>query len=385
MQSVCFITPNSDTFTNPTLSTMFHYFKDNGITVHLFGPQQMPQCPDNLDNVKCYDCTFKMSFKNPKYWCKQYKAYSIVGEVIKSNNIKNVYAVDPLGLIIGGRVKKYLCKDVKLCYLSFEIFFKEELSGYYLTLKNKEIKYSKLIDSLLVQDDVRKDLLFAENGFTLSDNKVALIPVSPEPIEVKEAVDIHERFGIDKSMKLAVYSGSLGKWCGTDAIIEAFDKGYWPAEYHLVFHTRRPLNEGDAYYNDIMRLANNPEIPFTLHAHPFEAFEDLAAFLKGFDLALALYYPNFDNPYYGKNMQEIGLSSGKFSMYMMLGLPTIVTACKTYNELIKKYKFGAVIEEVKELKDVMNKAYSKEVAERMYKSVLVPHLTEIDKTLCLKN
>ena len=44
-----------------------------------------------------------------------------------------------------------------------------------------------------------------------------------------------------------------------------------------------------------------------------------------------------------------------------------------------------MIEDVKELKDVMNKAYSKEVAERMYKSVLVPHLTEIDKTLCLKN
>ncbi len=377
MQNIALITPNCDTFTNPTLSTMFHYFKDNGIMVHLFGPQQMPQCPDNLDNVKCYDGTFKMSFKNPKHWFKQYKAYSIVYKVIKSNDIETVYAVDPLGLIIGGRVKKYLCKDVKLCYLSFEIFFKEELSGYYLTLKNKEIKYSKLIDSLLVQDEVRRDLLFAENGFTLSDDKVALIPVSPEPIEVKEAVDIHERFGIDKSMKLAVYSGSLGKWCGTDAIIEAFDKGYWPAGYHLVFHTRRPLNEGDAYYNGIIRLANDPKIQFTLHAHPFDAFEDLAAFLKGFDLALALYYPNYDNPYYGKNMQEIGLSSGKFSMYMMLGLPTIVTACKTYNELIKKYKFGAVIDDVQELNSVMSVEYAKKDVNKLYKDVLTPNINHI--------
>lgn len=376
MQNIALITPNCDTFTNPTLSTMFHYFKNNGITVHLFGPQQMPQCPDNLDNVKCYGCTYKMSFKNPKHWCKQYKAYSIVRKVIKSNNIKNIYAVDPLGLIIGGRVKKYLCKDVRLCYLSFEIFFKEELSGYYLTLKNKEIKYSKLIDSLLVQDEVRRDLLFAENGFTLPEDKVALIPVSPEPIVVKEAVDIHERFGIDKSMKLAVYSGSLGKWCGTDAIIEAFDKGYWPAGYHLVFHTRRPLNEGDAYYNDIMRLANNPEIPFTLHAHPFEAFEDLAAFLKGFDLALALYYPNFDNPYYGKNMQEIGLSSGKFSMYMMLGLPTVVTACKTYNELIKKYKFGAVIEDVKDFSSELFENGIPSETLQLYNNILTPKINE---------
>lgn len=376
MYHIAIITPNSDTFTNPTLSTMFHYFKNNGIKVHLFGPQQMPQCPYNLDNVKCYDCTFKMSFKNPKHWCKQYKAYRIVHNVIRSKNIENIYAVDPLGLIIGGRVKKYLCKDVKLCYLSFEIFFKEELSGYYLTLKNKEIKYSQLIDSLLVQDVVRRDLLFAENGFTLPEDKVALIPVSPEPIEVKEAVDIHKRFSIDKSMKLAVYSGSLGKWCGTDAIIEAFDKGYWPKGYHLVFHTRRSIREVDDYYNDIMRLANNPEIPFTLHAHPFEAFEDLAAFLKDFDLALALYYPNFDNPYYGKNMQEIGLSSGKFSMYMMLGIPTIVTACKTYNELIKKYKFGAVIEDVKDFSSELFANGISSEALQLYNNLLKPKIYE---------
>lgn len=376
MHHVAIVTPNSDTFTNPTLSTMFHYLKDNGITVHLFGPQQMPQCPDDIDNVKFYDCIFKMSFKNPKNWAKQYKAYSIIHRVIRCNNIKTIYAVDPLGLIIGGRVKKYLCKDVKLCYLSFEIFFKEELSGYYLSLKNKEIKYSQQIDSLLVQDEVRRDLLFAENGFTLPEDKVALIPVSHEPIEVKEAVDIHERFGIDKSMKLAVYSGSFGKWCGTDAIIEAFDKGYWPKGYHLVFHTRRPIKEGDAYYNDVMRLAGNSEIPFTLHAHPFEAFEDLAAFLKGFEVALALYYPNFDNPYYGKNMQEIGLSSGKFSMYMMLGIPTIVTACKTYNELIKKYKFGAVIEDVKDFSSELFKNGIPSETLQLYNDILVPKINE---------
>lgn len=379
MNHVAVITPNSDTFTNPTLSTLFHYFKNNGVVVHLFGPRQMPESPDNLNNVKCYESSFKMSFKNPKHWNSQLHSYKSVQNIIINNNIKTLYAVDPLGLIIGGRVKKYLCKDVTLSYLSFEIFFKDELSGYYLQLKNKEIKYSKLIDSLLVQDEVRRDLLFAENGFKLPPDKVALIPVSPEPIEVKEVVDIHQRFDIGRSMKLAVYSGSVGKWCGTDAIIEAFDKGYWPEGYHLVFHTRKPIKENDTYYNDIMRLANNPDIPFTLHSHPFEAFEDLAAFLKGFDLALALYYPNYDNPYYGKNMQEIGLSSGKFSMYMMLGLPTIVTACKTYNELINKYKFGAVIENVSELKSLVGGVYSERDVMRLYTEVLMPYRTEFYK------
>lgn len=339
----------------------------------------MPLCPENLDNVKCYESAFKMSFKNPKCWKSQLDSYMKVKNVVKANGISKIYAVDPLGLIIAGRVKKYLCKRVELCYLSFEIFFKEELKGYYLNLKNKEIKYSQLIDTLLVQDEVRRDLLFAENGFTLPPEKVSLVPVSPDPIEVTEVVDIHERFGIDRTKKLAVYSGSMGKWCGTDAIIEAFDKGYWPEEYHLVFHTRRPLKPGDDYYDDIMRLANDKSIPFTLHAHPFEAFEDLAAFLKGFDVALALYYPNYDGPYYGKNMQEIGLSSGKFSMYMMLGLPTIVTSCKTYNELIKRYKFGAVIEDVKEFNTSLFESGTPEEALLLYKEILTPDINETFK------
>ena len=72
-------------------------------------------------------------------------------------------------------------------------------------------------------------------------------------------------------------------------------------------------------------------------------------------------------------MKEIGLSSGKFSMYMMLGLPTIVTPCKVYEELIKKYRFGAVINDVSQLGEKLDEiSNQKNESNLLYESILNP-------------
>ena len=192
-------------------------------------------------------------------------------------------------------------------------------------------------------------------------------------MKCSENIDIRSKLHIPLDKKLVVYSGSVGEWCGTKAIIEAFDRGFWSNDYWLVFHTRKPIGKENEFYENLIRLDNDTALPFTLHPHPFDGFEELAVFLSGFDLALALYYPNNENPYYGKNMQEIGLSSGKFSMYMMLGLPTIVTPCDVYNELIKKYAFGAVIEDISQIGVALSTTcFSKRDALELYKISLNP-------------
>lgn len=369
------LTPNVDTFTNPTMVALFETLQHDGDSVVLFGPKQVVPCPENIKNVDMVESVFRLNFfRNPKFLLKQLKTYRSIVSTIKKYDVKTVMVVDPLGVIAGGRLKKYFCKDVKISYLSFEIFFKNELSGHYLKLKEKEIYYSKYIDSLLIQDEVRKELIFKENSLNLPSEKVALVPVSPNEIKINNVVDVRSIFGISNDKKLVIYSGSVGKWCGTDAIIEMFDKGYWPQTHHLVFHTRRPISANDKYYSDLMRLDKDENISFTLHANPFDSFAELGSFLKGFDVALALYYPNNENAYYGMNMQEIGLSSGKFSMYMMLGLPTIVTPCRTYNTLAEKYKFGAILNNINEISPLLNSDYNREEARRLYDEVLRPNI-----------
>ena len=350
MKLIAVVTPNTDTFTNPTMTTLFHLLAEKGVAVYLFGPEQQPACPDNIGNVTLVRSKFMLYlFRNPSKYKEHWKSYFEVRRIIREKRIKTLLAVDPLGLIIGGRIKRIFRMKVHLSYLSFEIFFKNELSGYYLKMKEKEISYSQYIDSLLTQDTRRKELLLEENNISISDKQIALVPVSPLKIDVKDKPDLHRKFGIPKEKKLAVYSGSVGEWCGTKSILEAYDKGYWNQDFHLIFHTRKSIDEGNEFYAGLKRLDDDVSIPFTLHPHPFDSFEALSGFLSGFDVALALYYPNNQNPYYGMNMKEIGLSSGKFSTYMMLGLPTIVTPCKVYEELIKEYKFGAVMSEDSQL------------------------------------
>ncbi len=57
--------------------------------------------------------------------------------------------------------------------------------------------------------------------------------------------------------------------------------------------------------------------------------------------------------YAGKNLEEIGLSSGKFSTYMMLGIPTITTSNTVYKELNNKYHFGETINKMNELPNAL--------------------------------
>jgi len=373
-QHIAVVTPNTDTFTNPTLTALFQLLRDKTVKVFLFGPVQQPSCPASLSNIHFIESHFRLSlFRNPKKYCSHFRSYERVWRIMKKNRITTLLAVDPLGMIIGGRIKRFFRYKIYVSYLSFEIFFKEELNGYYLKLKNKEILYSQRANSLLIQDEKRKELLLEENRMVLPDEKIFLIPVSPLHIDIPVRPDTHQFFSIPRNKKLAVYSGSVGSWCGTHAIIQAFDNGYWDERFWLVFHTRKHIAKDDKFYQDLVRLNNDKDIPFTLHPHPFDDFKDLTTFLSGFDLALALYFPNHENPYYGKNMKEIGLSSGKFSTYMMLGLPTIVTSCSIFNQLINIYDFGIVINNIQELYEQMKGAtLSKRAPATLFKELLDP-------------
>ena len=379
---ISIITPNTDTFTNPTMVFLLGYLKEKSEEVVLFGPEQEPQCPEEFGFIKFVQTRFRLSFKNPKFWKAQLMSYLRVKKNLGDGKGCTLLAVDPLGLVTAGRIKRFLCPKAKLSYLSFEIFFSDELSGHYLRLKKKEIQYSQYIDALLTQDETRRDLLFAENSFFLPGIKVALIPVSPAPIKTNSPVDIHSLMGIPSGKKLAVYSGSIGDWCGTRCIIEAFDKGLWPNDWNLVFHSRKVSETGNGLFGRLRELDENPDVPFSLHTEPFGPMSELATFLSGFDAALALYFPNNENPYYGRNMEEIGLSSGKFAMYMMLGLPTIVTSCKIYDSLLEKYKFGASVKDTEGMcESLKNNKFDREEALRLYNEILMPKREEFEKII----
>ena len=134
------ITPNTDTFTNPTMCSLFAFLESKGEKVILFGPEQTPSCPADIKNVELQTVDFKLTLRNPRFWLSQLQSYRKVTKAIRRFGIKTLMGVDAKGLITAGRIKKYLFPNIRLCYLSFEIFFSDEVKGYYLSTKKEEKK-----------------------------------------------------------------------------------------------------------------------------------------------------------------------------------------------------------------------------------------------------
>lgn len=49
------------------------------------------------------------------------------------------------------------------------------------------------------------------------------------------------------------------------------------------------------------------------------------------------------------NIKEIGLASCKFSTYMLAGLPTLLSECRTYQHILQGYAIGQLVTKEKDL------------------------------------
>ena len=84
----------------------------------------------------------------------------------------------------------------------------------------------------------------------------------------------------------------------------------------LVMHHRY------GYVSDWQRSARH-RMPsrFYLSEDSFPTIEGLGHMLHGADLGIALYHPTYDNRWTGRNIANIGMSSGKIATYMAIWSP----------------------------------------------------------------
>ncbi len=377
MKAVAFITPKMDTFSNPTLTALIEELINRQFEVLLFGFEQLFIPPKIRSKIKHFELPFNFykfegTAKNIRKLIAQYTDLFV--KLKWKSSVDNVICVDPMGLVAAGRVKEVF--NIKLIYASFEIFFNDEFFVQRKKiLKELEMLYSRSVDSVIVQDKRREILLREVNNFS-PETSFIHIPVSPMPLETTlQPLNLHDRFKIPESKRIAIYSGSLQSWSGINEILSLFpDK--WNNDYWFIVHSHHILKDGDPIREKIQELAGKG-CQITLHDRPFYEYSDYAAFLLGCDVGFATYFPNPLDIFAGKNIQIIGLSSGKFSTYMMLGLPTITTNHKTYEELNEQYKFGELICYAREIPDALkriNENYDQmsENCKKLYSDVLDP-------------
>jgi glycosyltransferase involved in cell wall biosynthesis len=267
--------------------------------------------------------------------------------LIKTNDLTHIAAIDPEGAMLAIRLLDSINRSAIHCsYISYEILFSDEIIlPWEKKLKEYDIAYLRICKEVLIQDEVRGDMFCKEVGFDV--NKLYYSPVSPLQYVGRSSSKnaIRNRLGLPLDKKILVYSGSFSPYAKHDwwiRIAEAL-----PDNYVFLFTCYDSKQLHDQNFARIGRILSGKgntlfmgkELPVAVHQQ----------LLQACDVGIALFRPIYTHWMSGRNIRQIGLSSGKFSTYIACGLPVICDGDQdVFCKLAKNYPIVQTISEPEE-------------------------------------
>jgi glycosyltransferase involved in cell wall biosynthesis len=244
-----------------------------------------------------------------------------------------VIGVDPDGLALAHT----LARGAPVGYYSLELLLSYELSSpEEQQLKARERELSRQAAFVVVQDEARGRLLAEDNDLAWS--RLVLVPNAPPgPARRRPSGYWHSRFELPPDARVALHSGSLGDWTGIEAIVDA--AADWPPHWVLVVHTRYDA-ESSQYVDGLRKRADAARVFFSLKPLPRQDYDPL---IDGADVGLAFYVSSEGSSFTQRNVQTIGLSSGKLAYYLRAGLPVIVNRASSIAEVVETSGCGAAV------------------------------------------
>ena len=365
--------PSPDLMTNPSLACLLEALTCGGARVDVM----MPDTGDLLSiggKVARYRVPLGLAL-----WRGDIRR-SIAGWLerfgLQRLRLEQKFAAGAYGLILGidsgGLIRAFRYAKrfrVPLVYLCFEIFFRDELSSdVEVVEKERETVASKHAQLVIIQDPWRAELLAAENGLSLE--KFEYLPVSPGGFRRAGTSDyLRRRFNLSDKQSIVLHSGSFAEWTFAEELIESAIT--WPQDFVLVIHTRDKSSLTDKFTRAFQKV-KCANVFLSTEQLPIDEYEQIVA---SADIGLVLYKPMPPSRFLQKNIQNIGLSSGKFSFYMKYGIPVISIAQKSYDELLKDYSFGENITFFDEMPEALrrirsNYAHHRAEAKRLFEEKL---------------
>lgn len=255
-----------------------------------------------------------------------------------------ILGVDRLGLILSNLIARIY--HIPYAFISYEIIFEDETSLLY---KSIEISAAKDAVFIIVQDAQRAVQLSQENRIEI--DKMFLVPVASSHIcRYKKNYLLHERFDLPKTTKILLYIGSISSWSCCKEIVDLAKK--LSREWVIVFHDRY----GDTRKKVHECFGEKKDIPKNIYFSDMriDTTYDMHKIIHSADIGLAPYCPDYQHILTGKNLKYIGLASGKLSTYLQNGLPVITTKNPALSELLKHYKAGFEVEDIKEAANLLS-------------------------------
>ncbi len=342
---VAIFEPNRDLATNPSLISIIKSMAGLGWGVDLFMPPHSEFPPISFPNIRRFPFPARppIILGRMKPTCKAWIEF-LCAQLAKRKDARCAYhiifGIDCAGVIAASSYRHN--HRIPLIYLSYEILFTDELkTKKWIKIKKKEKDACQNVDLVIAQDTKRIQLLSEENQTDIS--KFMLLPVAPAKGEPVRSNYLREHFDIPPEKIIVLHSGSFAEWTCANQILQSI--AWWPKDFVLAIHTRYRPTRFDPALRMIRRI-KPPNVFLSFDPLSIEEYERL---VSSADIGLALYQPVNDSPYTQRNIQNIGLSSGKFSFYMKCGLPTITMDQPVYRALSEKYKFGEVVSDIQEI------------------------------------
>jgi len=370
-------TSNTDTYNNPTILGILTILQKKDIPVKVISTTNyFKNSFSNVEHINLIPFNFKMNYKSILKECIKFIFFHLkISYLTLRFTPKIILGVDANGLILATKFYKlyylFRFKKIPIDYLSFEIFFKEEGAN-----KINEIEACKFIHRLVIQDSLRDKLLRTENNI---DEKVHsyFIPVAPYLFNnsKKKVINFREKYKLSPQTKLIIFFGSFDNWSGAEWVLNLL-KTNNVENIKFVIHSRYKLNVANETDHKLLELANKNSNIIISNDY-IEDSETTIEFLKQFDAGFVFYIQS-QSIYTGKNIFNIGLSSGKFSHLMAAGVPAITNNLPTYFELLKKYDFGYIINNEIELQKLLNEeinfSLKKENCIKLFDEILNPKI-----------
>jgi glycosyltransferase involved in cell wall biosynthesis len=256
-----------------------------------------------------------------------------------------VIGVDPDGLVLA----QSIAGGAPVAYYSLELLLTEALtSSADRRLKQQERALSQAAPFIVVQDADRAHLLVAENG--VDPSRLVLVPNAPPgPARRRPSRSWHGRCGLPDQARVVLHAGSLGDWTGIDDLVREVPA--WPEPWVLVVHTRYDA-ETSPYVARLQAAADSRRVHFSLKPVDRQAYD---ALVDGADVGLAFYVASDESAFTGRNIQTIGLSSGKLAYYLRAGLPVIVNQAASIGTTLEAAGCGVAVADAAGVADALTR------------------------------
>jgi len=386
-------------FSNPSNISILEYLIEKKHYIHLIIPEQIYQKKFKSRINLSYYCFNKSMPENSSLKENIFEIFKIIYTLKCRSKIKKIieefkinlklklytkfllYKIKlgttnkPIKVLFIDDKSMYLFHEIKKCfphakkyYISYEIWFKNETPvndlPYFYSLK----KHIKEFENIIIQDEARESIFRNEKNILNDKITFKYLPVAYENIRYPTK---------KKSSKKILISGSLDLYTGVDQIIKLNETESTLENFEITFQTHRIETTNP---NILKIIKGSSKSNILLDDRNFSDYKTYFNYISLYDIGISIYIPHLHSDCsfeLGKNIEEIGLSSGKMNAYLANSLPVVATKSGYLDELNNKYKFGILIETISELPKALEEIcfnyseFSQNVF-KFYKKVLKP-------------